>query len=106
MEEIKKPQSGIIGQATVIFGGAIKIDFGTSDSYPSTICVGLSELIEPCEKSGQVPKETDTYMGTQVQLVFPDLHSLSYFRNNILDEAELALKEMMRDARHNKEQKE
>jgi hypothetical protein len=98
MKEIKKPQSGIIGQAVVVFGGAIKIDFCTNDSYPSTICVGLSELIEPCEKSGQVPDTTDTYMGTQVQLVFPDLHSLSYFRNNILNEAEIALKEMMRDA--------
>jgi hypothetical protein len=104
MEGIKKPQSGIIGQSVVVFGGAIKVDFGTNDSYPSTICVGLSELIEPCEKSGQVPKANDTYMGTQVQLVFPDLHSLSYFRNNILNEAELALKEMIRDARNNKDE--
>lgn len=83
MAEVWKPKSGIIGQARVVFGGGILVEFGESEKYPETICIGLGELVEPC----------DTYMGSQVQLVFPDLESLSFFRDTVLSAAELALKD-------------
>lgn len=102
MAEVTKPKSGIIGQAKVVFGGGIHVEFGESEKYPETICVGLAELIEPCEKSGQVPKNSETYMGSQVQLVFPDLESLSFFRDTVLSAAELALKDKVLSIKNDK----
>ena len=96
MAEIKKPQSGIIGQATVVFGGAIKVEYGNPKQYPASVVVAMGELIHPCAKQGQEPKSNETYMDNQVHLVFPDLESLAYFRDEVLGNVESALKDVIR----------
>lgn len=96
MTKIKKPQSGIIGQATVVFGGAIKVEYGNPKQYPTSVVVAMGELIHPCSKQGQEPKSGDTYMDNQVHLVFPDLESLAYFRDEVLGNVEVALKDFIR----------
>ena len=90
----KKLKSGIIGQAQVIFGGAIGIYFGeVKDADKEVMAVGLAELKNPAAaKIGDPINDEDTYNGTQVMLVFPGFVALSKFRN-ILDQLEVEMKE-------------
>ena len=90
----KKLKSGIIGQAQVIFGGAIGIYTGeVKDADKEVMAVGLAELKHPAAaKIGDPINDEDTYNGTQVMLVFPDFVALSKFRN-ILDQLEVEMKE-------------
>ena len=90
----KKLKSGIIGQAQVIFGGAIGIYTGeVKDADKEVMAVGLAELKHPAAaKIGAPINDEDTYNGTQVTLVFPDFVALSKFRN-ILDQLEVEMKE-------------
>ena len=85
-------ESGIIGEATVVFGGAIRVQYGTLKDDPKSIAVGLGELTHPCAKQGEEASSDETYMGNQVKLVFPDLEVLHYFRDTILNNVEVALK--------------
>ncbi len=84
-------KSCIIGQAQVIFGGAIKFDVGTSVSNPQAFAIGLSELKHPTPSAGMEPENDETF-GIQVSLVFPDLPTLSNFRD-MLNEVETVIKE-------------
>ena len=89
----KKLKSGIIGQAQVIFGGAIGINLGTvKDAGKEVMAVGLAELKHPAAKAGGPINDEETYNGIQVSLVFPDFDALNNFRN-MLDQLEVELKE-------------
>ena len=89
----KKLKSGIIGQAQVIFGGAIGVSLGTvKNADKEVMAVGLAELKHPAAKAGDPINDEETYNGTQVMLVFPNFDALNNFRN-ILDELEVELKE-------------
>lgn len=89
----KKLKSGIVGQAEVIFGGAIAVKLGTVPSAgKEAMVVGLAELKHPAAKSGDPINDQETYNGPQVMLVFPNFDSLNVFRN-ILDQLEVELKE-------------
>lgn len=96
-EKSNRLKSGILGQVQVVFGGAIRVEVGYYTQHPDAIIVGLGELVEPCEQSGEEAKSTKTYMGSQVHLVFPDLHSLSFFRDKVLGGVEQELKEKMKE---------
>lgn len=96
----RKLKSGIIGQAQVIFGGAIAISLGTvKNGDEEMLAVGMAELTHPAAKSGDEIKNDETYNGVQVSLVFPDFEALNNFRE-ILNELEFELKERIaeRDA--------
>ena len=89
----KKLKSGIIGQAQVIFGGAIGINLGTvKNADKEVMAVGLAELKHPAAKAGDPINDEETYNGIQVSLVFPNFDALNNFRN-ILDQLEAELKE-------------
>lgn len=89
----KKLKSGIIGQAQVIFGGAIGINLGTvKNADKEVMAVGLAELKHPAAKAGYPINDEETYNGIQVSLVFPNFDALNNFRN-ILDQLEAELKE-------------
>lgn len=92
MVKVRKDlKSGIVGQAQVIFGGAVKIDVGTVGSNPQAFAIGLSELKHPTPSAGMEPESDETF-GIQVSLIFPDLPTLSNFRN-FLNEVETQIKE-------------
>ena len=89
----KKLKSGIIGQAKVIFGGAISINLGTvKNADKEVMAVGLAELKHPAAKSGDPINDEETYNGIQVSLVCPNFDALNNFRD-ILDQLEAELKE-------------
>lgn len=89
----EKLKSGIIGQAQVIFGGAIAINIGTvKNAGKEVMAVGLAELKHPAEKAGDPINDEETYNGIQVSLVFPNFDALNNFRN-MLDQLEVELKE-------------
>lgn len=89
----RKLKSGIIGQAQVIFGGAIGINLGTvKNADKEVMAVGLAELKHPTTKAGDPINNEETYNGIQVSLVFPNFDALNNFRN-ILDQLEVELKE-------------
>ena len=96
----RKLKSGIIGQAQVIFGGAIGMYLGTvNNAGEEVLTVGMAELKHPAAKAGDPINDEETYNGVQVSLVFPDFEALNNFRR-ILDELEGKLKERIaeRDA--------
>ena len=94
MEQEKKLRSGIVGQAQVVFGGAIAINVGTVGGDENTLAIGLAELCNPVADAGmEIGDRAETY-GIQVGLVFPDLHALNHFRS-VLEELEVMLKERM-----------
>jgi hypothetical protein len=89
----RKLKSGIVGQAQVIFGGAIGINLGTvKNADEEVLAVGLAELKHPAAKAGDPIIDEETYNGVQVSLVFPDFDALNNFRH-ILDELEAELKD-------------
>ena len=94
-QEKKKLASCIIGQAQVVFGGAVLVKMGSVQGNEDAVAVGLSELKHPCPHAGMEPENDETF-GVQVMLVFPDLPTLTNFRG-ILDEVETALKSRMKD---------
>lgn len=94
-QEKKKLASCIIGQAQVVFGGAVLVKIGSVQGNEDAVAVGLSELKHPCPQTGMEPENDETF-GVQVMLVFPDLPTLTNFRG-ILDEVEAALKSRMKD---------
>lgn len=62
----KKLKSGIVGQAQVIFGGAIKMSLGTiKDADQDVLAVGMAELKHPEAKAGDPIINGDTYNGEQ-----------------------------------------
>ena len=88
----RKLKSGIIGQAQVIFGGAVGISLGTvKNADDEVLAVGLAELKHPAAKAGDPIIDEETYNGVQVSLVFPDFKALNNFRD-ILNELEVELK--------------
>lgn len=96
----RKLKSGIIGQAQVIFGGAIGMYLGTvKNAGEEVLAVGMAELKHPAAKAGDPINDEETYNGIQVSLVFPDFEALNNFRR-ILDELEGKMKERIaeRDA--------
>jgi len=94
-QEKKKLASCIIGQAQVVFGGAVQVKMGSVQGNEDAVAVGLSELKHPCPQAGMEPENDETF-GVQVMLVFPDLPTLTNFRG-ILDEVETAIKSRMKD---------
>ena len=89
----RKLKSRIIGQAQVIFGGAVAISLGTvKNGDEDTLAVGLAELTHPAAKSGDEITNDETYNGIQVSLVFPDFKALNNFRE-ILNQLEFELKQ-------------
>ena len=89
----KKLKSGIVGQAQVIFGGAIGMNRGTvKNAGEEVLAVGMAELKHPAEKSGDHIIDGEIYNGIQVSLVFPNFDTLNNFRD-ILDQLEVELKE-------------
>lgn len=61
----KKLKSGIIGQAQVIFGGAIGVSLGTvKNADKEVMAVGLAELKHPAAKAGDPINDEETYNGT------------------------------------------
>ena len=94
-QEKKKLASCVIGQAQVVFGGAVQVKMGSVQGNEDAVAVGLSELKHPCPQAGMEPENDETF-GVQVMLVFPDLPTLTNFRG-ILDEVETALKSRMKD---------
>ena len=94
---IRKLKSGIVGQATVIFGGAIGMCIGTiKDADDKVLAVGLAELKHPVAKSGDPIIDDETCNGEQVILVFPDFDALNNF-SNILCELEVELKKRIKE---------
>lgn len=96
----RKLKSGIVGQAQVIFGGAIGMNLGTvKNAGEEVLAVGMAELKHPAAKAGDPIIDEETYNGIQVSLVFPDFEALNNFRY-ILDELEAELKKRIaeRDA--------
>lgn len=91
----KKLASCIIGQAQVVFGGAVQVKVGSVQGNEDAVAVGLSELKHPCPQAGMEPENDETF-GVQVMLVFPNLPTLTNFRG-ILDEVETAIKSRMKD---------
>lgn len=87
-------RSRIIGQAQVVFGGGVKVDVGKVKDRTEAFAIGLSELKWPTTKAGVIPERDDTF-GVQVSLVFPDLATLSHFRD-ILNELEAEIKEQVK----------
>ena len=93
MEE-KKLRSGIVGQAQVVFGGAIVINVGTVGGDENTLTIGLAELCNPAAYAGgEIDDRAETY-GMQVELVFPDLHALNNFCS-VFEDLEVMLEERM-----------
>ena len=89
----RKLKSGIVGQAQVIFGGAIGMNLGTVKNYgEEVLAVGMAELKHPAAKAGDPIIDEETYNGVQVTLVFPDFEALNNFRE-ILNELEFELKQ-------------
>ena len=89
----RKLKSGIVGQAQVIFGGAIGMNLGTvKNAGEEVLAVGMAELKHPAAKAGDPIIDEETYNGIQVSLVFPDFEALNNFRE-ILNELEFELKE-------------
>ena len=89
----RKLKSGIVGQAQVIFGGAIGMNLGTvKDAGEEVLAVGMAELKHPAAKAGDPIIDEETYNGEQVWLVFPNFDALNNFRN-IIDQLEVELKE-------------
>lgn len=84
-----------IGQAQVVFGGAVQGKMGSVQGNEDAVAVGLSELKHSCPQSGIKPENDETF-GVQVILVFPDLPTLTNFRD-ILDEVETSIKSRMKD---------
>lgn len=95
MAKSDKMKSRIIGQAQVFFGGAVRIDVGTVRDREESLAIGLSELKHPAEKVGMEPPSDETF-GIQVSLVFPDLPTLSNFRE-ILNELEAEMKSRIKE---------
>ena len=96
----RKLKSGIIGQAQVIFGGAIRMELGwVKSARGEELAIGMAELKHPAAKAGDPIIDEETYNGTQVTLVFPGFEPLNNFRY-ILDllEAELKKRIAERDA--------
>ena len=96
----RKLKSGIVGQAQVIFGGAIGMNLGTvKNAGEEVLAVGMAELKHPAAKAGDPIIDEETYNGTQVTLIFPGFEPLNNFRY-ILDllEAELKKRTAERDA--------
>ena len=101
---IRKLKSGIIGQATVIFGGAIGASIETvRGANDKVIAVGLGELKHPVEKSGDPIIDYETCNGEQVILIFPDFDALNNFRN-ILCELEVELKKRIKEREEQRQQ--
>ena len=93
----RKLKSGIVGQAQVIFGGAIVMNIGmVKDAGEEVLAVGMAELKHPAAKAGDPIIDEDTYNGVQVTLMFPDFEALNSFRY-ILDELEAELKERIKE---------
>ena len=93
----RKLKSGIVGQAQVIFGGAIGMNLGTvKDAGEEVLAVGMAELKHPAAKAGDPIIDEETYNGVQVTLVFHDFDALNNFRH-ILDELEAELKERIKE---------
>ena len=95
MAKENKMRSRIIGQAQVFFGGGVRIDVGTVRDREESLAIGLSELKHPAEKAGDEPLSDETF-GIQVSLVFPDLPTLSHFRD-ILNELETEMKSRIKE---------
>lgn len=92
-----KLKSGIIGQAQVIFGGAIIMDLGTvMYAGEEVLAVGMAELKHPAANAGDHIINKETYNDVQVALVFPDFEALNNFRH-ILDKLEIELKERIKE---------
>ena len=84
----RKLKSGIVGQAQVIFGGAIGMSLGTVKyAGEEVLAVGMAELKHPAAKAGDPIIDEETYNGIQVSLVFPDFEALNNFRH-ILDKVD------------------
>ena len=99
----RKLRSGIIGQAQVIFGGAIAISLGTvKNGNEDTLAVGMAELTHPAAKTGDEIENEETYNGIQVSLVFPDFEALNNFRE-ILNQLEFELKERIAEQKAKEE---
>lgn len=92
--------SGIKGQAQVIFGGAIKIEYGILNGDKNSICLGLSEFKYPPKEVGVYPENDETYCGVQVALAFPNLDVLCHFRD-ILNDVEEEMKERIKKQNKN-----
>ena len=92
----RKLKSGIVGQAQVIFGGAIGMKLGTVKNAGDVLAVGMAELKHPAAKAGDPIIDEETYNGIQVSLVFPGFEALNNFRH-ILDELEAELKERIKE---------
>lgn len=93
----RKLKSGIVGQAQVIFGGAIGMNLGTvKNAGEEVLAVGMAELKHPAAKAGDPIIDEETYNGIQVTLVFPDFEALNNFRHT-LDEFEAELKERIKE---------
>ena len=54
-QEKKKLASCIIGQAQVVFGGAVQVKMGSVQGNEDAVSVGLSELKRPCPQAGTTP---------------------------------------------------
>lgn len=96
----RKLKSGIVGQAQVIFGGAIRMELGwVKSARGEELAIGMAELKHPAAKAGDPIIDEETYNGTQVTLVFPGFEPLNNFRY-ILDLLETELKKRIaeRDA--------
>jgi hypothetical protein len=96
----RKLKSGIVGQAQVIFGGAIRMELGwVKSARGEELAIGMAELKHPAAKAGDPINDEETYNGIQVTLVFPGFEPLNSFRH-ILDllEAELKKRIAERDA--------
>ena len=99
----RKLKSRIIGQAQVIFGGAIGLSLGTvKNGDEDTLAIGMAELTHPAAKAGDEITNDETYNGIQVSLVFPDFEALNNFRE-ILNQLEFELKERIDERNKEKE---
>ena len=94
-------KSGITGLATVVFGGAIRIDIGQLVGYEDGVAIGLSELIHP-GKTGEEMQDDQTYCDQQVALCFHNLDELNHFRSQ-LGKIEEIIKENMYNEKKEKQ---
>ena len=81
----------MLASVGVIFGGGIGASTRVDDN--GCIYVSLRELKHPVGKLGDKCRQKDTYDNLQVNLIFPSLEALVYFKDTVLRKSEEDFKE-------------
>lgn len=89
-----KPFSGVVGRATVYFGGKVALGVTANKDSDEPTGIAICELLDE-KGAGDKILPSDLNFGTQVRLMFPNLESLQVMRTAI-DDLEVAMKSWVR----------